>query len=294
MGLEVSMRCSFSDDPDLGERLFDLLDAVFPGLRQGARSARALGAAWESVSTPFVCFEGDRAVSHVGVIELALVVLGRTTKVGSIHAVATHPSCRHRGLYRQVMDEALQHCASRYETVVLTTEHPEYFAPFGFRHVQEQEFTVRLESDGGTSGLRPLSLQDPNDLALLHRLLETRAPVSEVVGVVDEKAVFCFNEGRRPLHYLEDLDAVVCVELEGTRLTLFDIVGPGIPTLAALLGRIPRPIDEVAIRFCPDRLAVKADPSPYLLDHDGPSYLMVRGPFAAEGRAFTLPRSART
>lgn len=288
------MRCSFSTDPDLGPTLFDLLDTVFPGLREGARKARALGAAWESVSTPFVCFEGERAVSHVGVIELSLVVCGQLTKVGSIHAVATHPDCRHRGLYRQVMDEALRHCASRYETVILTTEHPEYFAPFGFRHVPEHAFTVAVDSAGGTDAVRELDLQDPDDLARLHRLLEARAPVSEVVGIVDEKAVFLFNEGRRPLHHVAGLDVVVCLELEGTRLKLFDIVGPRIPTLAELVSRLPWEIEEVEIDFCPDRLGVDARPVPRLLDHDGPSYLMVRGPFAAEGRAFTLPRSART
>ncbi|MCU0291146.1 MAG: GNAT family N-acetyltransferase [Thermoanaerobaculaceae bacterium] len=288
------MKCSFSDDPGLGPTLFDLLDTVFPGLREGARQARALGAAWESVSTPFVGFEGGRAVSHVGVIELSLVVCGQLTKVGSIHAVATHPDCRHRGLYRQVMGEALRHCASRYETVILTTEHPEYFAPFGFRHVREHAFTAALPPAGGTDAVRELDLQDPDDLTLLHRLLETRTPVSEVVGVVDEKAVFFFNEGRRPLHHVAGLDVVVCLELDGTRLTFFDVVGPRIPNLAELVSRLPWEIEEVEIDFCPDRLGVDARPVPRLLDHDGPSYLMVRGPFAAEGRAFTLPRSART
>jgi hypothetical protein len=64
--------------------------------------------------------------------------------------------------------------------------------------------------------------------------------------------------------------------------------------LAAIVERVPYPVEEVAICFSPDRLAVNAEAKPYLFDHDGPSYLMVRGPFAAEGHAFTLPRSART
>jgi hypothetical protein len=50
----------------------------------------------------------------------------------------------------------------------------------------------------------------------------------------------------------------------------------------------------VAICFSADQLAVEAEATPYVLDHDGPSYLMVRGPCAAEGQPFTLPRSART
>ena len=121
------MQHSFSTDPTLGERLFDLLDTVFPGLRQVAANARALGAPWESVSTPFIVREGARVLSHVGVIELSLIVLGEKVTVGSIHGVATHPDCRRRGHYRQVVEESLRYCDQRYATQILTTEHPEYF-----------------------------------------------------------------------------------------------------------------------------------------------------------------------
>jgi predicted N-acetyltransferase YhbS len=288
------MKYSFSDNPALSERLFDLLDTVFPGVRQVAQNARALGAPWESVSTPFIHFEQGRAIAHVGVIELSLVLLGRTVTVGSIHGVATHPEARRRGHFRRLMEEVLQYCAGRYETLMLTTEHPEYFAPFGFRVVKEHLFTVKCDSAGGSDGFRLLDTSQTGDIALLHRLLETRQAVSQVVGAVNEKAVFCFNEGSRPLHYAADLDVIACLELEEGRLKLFDIVGPKIPPLARVLERIPQRLDEAAICFSADQLAVEAEATPYVLDHDGPSYLMVRGPFAAEGQPFTLPRSART
>lgn len=87
---------------------------------------------------------------------------------------------------------------------------------------------------------------------------------------------------------------MICLEREGARLTLFDIVGPKVPTLAALLEQIPHPVEEVAICFSADRLAVEAQVTPYIFDHDGPSYLMVRGPLAPEHALFTLPRSVRT
>jgi predicted N-acetyltransferase YhbS len=288
------MRRAFSDDPALSRQLFDLLDMVFPGVRRVAQNARELGAPWESASTPFLCFEDGRVVSHVGVIELTLVLLGRVVTVGAIHGVATHPRYRRRGYYRQLMEEVLRYCANRYEALILTTEHPEYFAAFGFRVVSEHLFTVRCDSTGGTGGFRRLNTRDAGDLALLHRLLETREPVSRVVGVVNEKAVFCFNEGSRPLQYAADLDVIACLEVEEARLKLFDLVGPTVPSLAAVLERIPQRLQEVAICFSADRLAVNAEAAPYVFDHDGPSYLMVRGPFAAEGQAFTLPRSART
>ena len=142
--------------------------------------------------------------------------------------------------------------------------------------------------------MRPMNMREANDIALLHRLLETREPVSNVVGVVQEKAIFCFNEGSRPLHYVPELDVMVCMEQEGTRLRILDIVGPKVPTLAALLEQMSQPIEEVTICFRADRLAVEAQVTPYIFDHDGLTYLMVRGPFAPENFPFMLPRSART
>jgi hypothetical protein len=154
--------------------------------------------------------------------------------------------------------------------------------------------TVKRPSPPAGKGLRLLDTQESEDLALLQGLLERRERVSNVVGVVNEKAVFCFNEGSRPLHYAADLEVILCMEIEGTRMRLFDIVGPRIPSLASLFDQIPPAIDEIEICFSPDRLSVEAEARPYLFDHDGPSYLMVRGPFASETQPFTLPRSART
>jgi predicted N-acetyltransferase YhbS len=291
---EKDLKRSFSEDSALSEQLFELLDSVFPGVRQVAQNARDLGASWESVSTPFICFEQGRPVSHVGVIELSLVLRGSIVRVGSIHGVATRADYLRRGLFRRAMESALEHCASRYQTVILTTEHPEYFEPFGFRVITEHIFTSRVDSEGKSDGFRLIDPTEGSDVVLLHRLLETRQPVSNLLGVVNEKAVFCFNEGSRPLHYARDLDVVVCMEIEGALLKLFDIVGPKLPPLAAILERLPQRIEEVDICFSPDRFAVETTAVPCLFDHDGPSYFMVRGPFAVEGEAFTLPRSART
>lgn len=287
------MQCSFSDDPTLSERLFGLLETVFPGVRQAALNVRRLGASWESVSTPFLLFEDGQPVSHIGVIGLSLVLLGRIVTVGSVHAVATHPDYRRRGCYRRLMEEVLEYGTDHYGTLILTTGNPEYYEPFGFRVLREHLFTLGSHSPGGVDGLRLMNMQDAGDVALLNRLLERREPVSQVVGVINEKAIFCFNEGSRPLYYAEDLDTMVCMEMEGTTLKLFDVVAAELPSFDALLAMMPRRVDEVAVHFSMDRFTTEAVATPYVLDHGGPSYLMGRGPFAAEGEAFTLPRSAR-
>ena len=292
---QAGFQRSFRDDPTLIGRLFDLIDTSFPGLRQASQSGPGLGPPWEEHSTPFVRFDHELAVTHVGLVEIPLVLMGRRVMVGGIHAVCTRPEYRRRGYYRQIMYEVLAYCDRWYETLILFTAQPELYEPFGFRELGEHLFLAPWTSAGaGASagrGFRKLNLYEPNDFRLVERLLAAREPVSNTVGVVHETGLFGFNEGKRPLHYAEDVDVIVCLELDGSRLKLFDVVGVRLCSLADIIERIPQRIDNIEFYFSPDRFEVAARAVPHLVDGD--SHLMVRGAFAAEGQAFMIPRCAR-
>lgn len=301
----MGSRHSYDEGRELRDRVFGLLEIVFPGLTAAAARAEGLGAPWESVSTPFVLFEGDAVVAHVGRIDLPLVVDGCERIVGSIHAVATHPDRRGRGLFRRLMEDVIADSDGLYETLVLTTETPAYYEPFGFRVTVEHEFGLRPsarategedEAAGVRRPLRPLDLERGDDAALLLHRLDVRAPVSRTVGVVRERAIFCFNESRRPLLYDAELDAIVVCDRRSGRLDLFDIVAPEMPSLARLLARLGAPeTEDVRVHFAPDQLGMdgRFAAIPRLFEHDGPSYLMVRGRELSSA-PFSLPRSART
>jgi hypothetical protein len=118
--------------------------------------------------------------------------------------------------------------------------------------------------------------------------------------VVQEKDVFSFNAGRLSLYYAADLDVVVSFACDGTQLTLFDIVGEQIPSLVALLARLPQRFYQVVTYFTPDRLEADFQAIPHTLmdppgalGGEGADYLMVRGPFVAADQPCMLPRSAR-
>lgn len=294
---DIVTRCSY-DDPSMSARIFDLLDEVFPGIRRRAEQLGRLGAVWEEVSTPFVAFEGDVAISHVGVIDLPLMVDGTAVRAGTLHAVATRPTVRRRGFFRLVMEEVLRATEPRFDTLLLTTEHPEYFAPFGFECVAEHRFVLEVPGDLSSPQrpnrvMRCVRLDDPADLAMVHRLLGRRTPVSHVVGVEKEVAIFLFNEAHGELFYLDELDALLAMTRRGSHLVLHDVVCEQLPSLDVLLSTIGGPLSSVELRFAADRLAPEARPQPWLFEHDGLSHLMVRGrPLSA--RPFSLPRSART
>ncbi|MBD2494477.1 GNAT family N-acetyltransferase [Nostoc sp. FACHB-280] len=282
---------SFAENTDISEQLFNLLELVFPGIRDGAEQIQRLGVSWESASTPFIKFQNDIAISHVGVLEIPMQIMSQTLTVGGIHAVATHPEFQRRGYYREVMTEVLKYCDQLYKTLVLTTSNPEIYTPFGFRIIPEYLFQTKCKLQAGSNGFRVLDIADHQDLELLHRLLEVRSPVSHIVGIFNEKPLFCFNEGGRSLYYAADLDLISCMSRENQQLHIFDLVAPQIYPLTEILARIPYSIEEVFIYFSPELLDIEQiEAFPHKLD-DG--VLMVRGEFAAEGQKFMLPRSGR-
>jgi GNAT superfamily N-acetyltransferase len=278
-------RRSYADDLGLCDRVFDLLVTWIPALRPMRDRAERLRWRWQDVSTPFVHERDGRVISHVGVLEQTWTLGGVERRMGGIHAVCTLASERRQGLYRILMEEVLAHCDARYPTVELSTEHPEYYEPFGFRRVPEHRFRAPVDWRGGGRGFRPMDLSGP-DAGLLVRLLEARAPVSRSFGVVRESAVFKFNQGSGAnLHYCEALDLVAVMSRrdDGT-LELYDLVARELPSLAALLARIDEPVREVLFHFNPEHLEAGATPEPT----SGEDVLMVRGEFPFGGPEIPL------
>ncbi len=291
---------SYRSDPTLGDRVFDLLDVVFPGVRAGRANGAAFGAPWESVSTPFIVEDSGRILAHVGLMPIPLHSLGRTVRCAGVHGVATDPEYRRRGHFRHLMENLLTVGASRFDTLILTTAHREYFEPFGFRVVGESIFRFRSPFEGREPS-RVLDLSRREDLSLMHRLLNDRIPVSDVLGVGPETGCWAFYEYQSPIRFLPDADVAVIAELTGPTLRLYDLIGRSVPSIARIVAAFPGPVAEVIAYFAPDRLGGVFVPEP----HDqsgGPDALepgtpglvfMVRGPLPAEGRLLMLPRPGR-
>jgi GNAT superfamily N-acetyltransferase len=290
--------------PTVDPRLLDLLGRVWPTIPPAIARADALGFSWAAISTPFVHFEGDRAVAHVGVIELPLVIGGRHRMVGSIHAVCTDPDRRHRGHARSLMDTALAHCRVRYGSVILTTLIPEFYAHHGFRTVAEHGFTRALAPAPSAAGGRRLAA-GPDDARLLTRLLARRAPVSQALGSLESGAVFVFalllgGGDFSRAYYHAALDVVTVHEVVGRTLVLYDVVGATIPPLAALLEAIGADVERIVTLFVPDRLGEDFTPEAWdraralALGDRAFAGLMARGPLNTGTDAFMLPPMTRT
>lgn len=279
----------------MGE-LFELLDRAFPGFAKGHAVAKRRGLEWSTASTSFVQREDGRAVAHVGVLDLPLVVDGRERRVAGIHAVGTDPAFRGRGLMRGVMERALAWIDERYETTVLIAGVAALYERFGFRVVPEHRFLGAAPAPAAAASAPParaLDLDDAEDLATFRRLALSRDPVSRVLSAAGELPVALFDTPGAPLRHAADLDAVLWCEVADATLVLRDVFATRMPTLGEIAARIAEPFDRVEIHFASDRLGVDLDLRPERFLPGGDEILMVRGPFLATDAPVALPPSAR-
>jgi predicted N-acetyltransferase YhbS len=293
-------RASYRDDPQLGDRVFELLEIPFPGVSHGRRNGEAFEVPWEACSTPFVAREGDRVVGHVGLLEIPLRVMSRDLLAGGVHGVATHPDHRREGRFRALLEELIAWSAPRHEILVLTTLHPEYFVDFGFRVVPEW---VSVATPGAVAPLpaRQLDLAAAGDLALIHGLIDRRTPVSDRLGVGSEKGCWGFTEYCSTIRYSPSLDAAVVGEQVGTTLRIYDLVAPSLPSLTEIAGIWGGSVERVLLFFGSDKVAGPWTTMPQDLTGGADSLepgtanwvMMVRGALAAEGHHIMLPRPAR-
>ncbi len=283
-------------DREKRDQVYRLIDTVWPGDYEVIQLTEKLGVPWHVASTPFVRFDGNRAISHVGVLQLTMTVCRTEVLVGGIHAVCTHPDYRGRGYNRQVMQEALQHCESRFHASLLFTDEPTIYTRYGFRTVEEHIFEATdVPAKKPTGDLRRLSATSPRDLALLKRLALDRTPVSNVVGVLESGGLLVTNElfshpDFERIHYSEEINCVIVFEVNSNVLQLYDIVGPQIPPLDEIASLVSADFERVEIHFSPDLLHVNVAQTKPRPTGD---YLMVRGAIDFGTQPFAIPPLAR-
>lgn len=246
-----------------------LYDRVWPGLSSRLRTAESLGARWADCTTPFVWFEGGRAVSTVGVLAHPVILAGEDAVLAGFHAVATDPGHRRRGHCGRLLAAAVAWAEERYALAELCTASPAVFRPAGFRELVVHRFLIQaLEVGGGPRPLRRLDLADPEDRALVRRRLDARVPVSRRFATREPGWLTLIDAAlagvtARWFYEAREVEAVVVAERDERGWVLHDLIGPALPPLEAILRSLPDPAGEVRLSFAPDLVAPDARPEPF-------------------------------
>lgn len=265
--------------------LIELLASCWPHVPEAIDRARAWGADWCSVSTPFARWAGPRAAAVVGVIEMPIRLARHDVVVAGVHGVCTHPAHRGRGLFRDAMEEALASIDARGRTAILWTEEPGIYERFGFRAVRES--VLELDARGAIpAGARRLDPDRPADLERLVARLRGRAPVSEQLASRDPGwhvliDLALLGVDAPTLVEIGELDAVVAITEGDGALRIDDVIAPRMPPIDAVLEWLRAPPGEgspIAMAFRPDAIASRWTAVP----HPATDVLMVRGAWPIE------------
>lgn len=271
----LTFRSHYLDDPAAWQALYGLLQDVFD-IDVSAMDALS---GPDPTSVPFAFFDADGAcIANITAFSMPLVIDGAFVRAAGLQSGAVRPSHRGRGLYRAVMEAALDHCdAEGFEAVVLLTDTPALYEKHGFRQLGQHRFSGPAPAGGQAFSTRPLQLTDEADLTLLRRLLDARAPVSDRFAPLRQMEMFLFNASLMPdlrLDLLEEPSAVVAWQAsEDGTVEIFDIIGTRIPALADILASLDASPQRVTVHFAPDHLGWDAKAAA----DEGNLALMLRG-----------------
>lgn len=214
----------------------------------------------DPTSVPFAWFDTQgNCIANISAFSLPIVINGIFVRAAGLQSGAVRPSHRGQGLYRDVMDAAIEHCdAEGFEAVLLLTDKPALYARHGFRPLAQHRFTGMPPKGGRAGSVRRLDIENDTDATLLARLLEGRRPVSDRFAPLRQKEMFLFNASLMPdlrLDLMEADNAAIAWQMgsDGS-FDLLDVVGTRIPALADILASLPVAPARVTVHFAPDHL----------------------------------------
>jgi predicted N-acetyltransferase YhbS len=283
----------YPTDPTLRADTLELLGSIWTRLPRAVERARSWGADWFEHSTPFVHLEAGRVIAHVGVLEIPVMLAGESRTIAGIHAVCAAADHRGRGHVRATLERALAWADARCDLAVLWANDPAVYPRFGFVAREESIFVGPVRG-GSTTSLRPLSLDRPDDVALVRERLARRTPLSNQTGTDEPGWLACLDlalwSPGPSLAYIPELECIVVYGVRERFLDLYDVIAETIPPLAELAGRLGARIDTAVVYGSPDRLdapLLVAEPT-VLIDT-----LMTRGRWPLGDQPFAFSPIAR-
>lgn len=281
----------------------ELLGTVWPFVPRGIERAAKWGGHWFDVSTPYLEFDGELPIAHVGRIDCRFAFDGEVRRVAALHGICVRESHRGAGHARRAIERALHDVdAASCERVILWSEKVDFYRRFGFEPEPESVFRLpaaAVKTANESVATRALALDRRTDLDLLQSALERRQPVSAQLSAADPGWHFYIDlalwleataaPSESLLIALPEDQAVLVGEVEDGVLRLYDVVAetpPPLPRiLAAKASHSDQPIQTLETWFTPDRFDADFQPHP----HRSEDILMVRGQPLLNGPAALSP-----
>jgi len=203
---------------------------------------------------PYTLFDGDAAVSTVGVVINDFTWRDGTKKYIQISTVATDPDYRNQGLSRWLTETVLNEWKENCDSVYLYANDSvvDFYPKFGFIAVNEYRYQMPVEKTGGV--FRKLDLSIREDVDLLIKKHKESNPFS-LLAMDDDLEIMmfhCVSYLYDNIYYIEKYDAVVIAEQENRDMFCYDIFSGSYGVISDILGIIAsEEICTVTLGFTP-------------------------------------------
>jgi GNAT superfamily N-acetyltransferase len=214
---------------------------------------------WDPDYVPFAFFDGDTVVALTCIYVIDMIVRGEWSRVAQVSSVATLPEYRMRGLNAELTRRAMAWCREqglRGTFLFSDDDATGFYAKQGFVERSEWKHRVEVRSKAAPT-YRTLDYDRDEDLIL--RLVWGRTPVSNLLGVrAPRLELFHLLYGYAgEMRYVEALDLIVCCEEESGELSVYDIIGPGLPPWPEIEPQVIGPeTRSILFEVTPDRLGL--------------------------------------
>ena len=246
---------------------------------------------WDKNYRPFSYFKDGELISSVCIYSMDMMVDGKQRKVAQVSAVGTLEEYRRQGINSELTCKATAWAEKEHDFFFLfaDTDAFSYYKGHGFKRVTENKNIYPLEGIPTNNKSRKLNVNDKSDRDLIYRIATKREPVSNLLGILNEKLFmfWCLYFLRDNIYYIEQLDTLVLLERKNNVLTIYDIVSPKMPLFNDIYVHIGRPDDKSAeFLFMPDKLGLKNyDLAPLKKVSD----CHIKGNFPLENQQFIFP-----
>ena len=285
------MLANYAVDSTLFPRCIDLIESVFPGIKTIAMSGMKYNACWDKISLPFIIEENGAVIAHLGVIPFNLMLNHKRCTIAALHGICVKDNFRGKGLFKQLMQEALEYIENNFEASLLFTDNPQLYTKYDFSVLPEYNFIINSFNISKTdSDLKVLSLDNENDLKAIKHLLSDHLPLSNQISLINETNMFLLDNLNKKIVYSESLNVLIVFEIIDNTLYINDIISQRQYPLSHIINLIHEDFSKIIVQFCPDKFP-DLNYTPVLANPE--CNIMVSKNFKFDGVFFRYPEPYR-
>lgn len=173
-----------------------------------------------------------KIIANVSISFLDLIINHQPKKAIQIGTVMTDKRYRNKGLSKQLMEHVINEYEDQCDFIYLFANDKvlKFYPKFGFKRVAEKHYVLdSKEVMNKAVKARILNPNHQHDRKIIVRLMENRKPVSNMLGVVNDKwplsastlDSYCDYLDR---YYLADDDVLVLASREHSVLNIYDVI----------------------------------------------------------------------